>query len=191
MFGRWSTDAEKIYQRLLRGDYDISTLKTAFQPLKPFVYSHLKKNMGVEGAPISVMNVPFQAKNSEYLLIMADALLRNEETTRPNLLKAIYDIMEDSAFDGRERDEKTGDIIEGKEGTYNGKGIDTVQFESSIKSGLQGKMALDGYMYITDEEGEKGAYKALKDKVYKEEYDTDGKRVYKTYNTPKIYFHQN
>ena len=68
----------------------------AFQPLKPFVYGMLEKNLGVDEAPIQTMLEPFQAKNAEYLLIMADALLQNEKTSQPNLLRAIYNVMEDS-----------------------------------------------------------------------------------------------
>lgn len=75
LFGRWSKEAEHIYQKLKSGDYTFTDLETAFQPLKPFVYSQLYKNIGVANSPIRTMNEPFQAKNSEYLLIMADALL--------------------------------------------------------------------------------------------------------------------
>ena len=166
MFGKWSRDAERIYQKISKGEsVDYTEIKQAFQPLKPFVYSHLQKNMGVEGAPITKMYCPFQAKNSEYLLVMADVLLRNEKTSRPNLLKAIFEVMEDSAFDGRQRDED-GKIIKDKEGTYNGKGIDTIQFESAIKSSLQG--AIDIVQFADNlAEGEKKAKEELCKSIYK------------------------
>nr|DAW35365.1 MAG TPA: ATP dependent DNA helicase [Caudoviricetes sp.] len=173
MFGRWSEEDEEVYQALLKGKANMEQIRQAFQPLKPFMYSNqLRKNMGVDTAPIQTMACPFQAKNSEYLLVMADALLRNEKTSRPNLLKALTDIMEDSAFDGRERD-ANGNIT--KQGTYNGKGIDTIQFESAIKSSLQG--AIDISKFAGDvEKGQQDAYDAIKKVIYKEgtnEYDTD------------------
>lgn len=173
MFGKWSEEDEKVYQALLRGNADMEQIRQAFQPLKPFVYSNqLRKDMGVDTAPIQTMACPFQAKNSEYLLIMADALLKNEKTSRPNILKTLTDIMEDSAFGWRERN-ANGTII--KQGTYNGKGIDTIQFESAIKSSLQG--AIDISKFADDvKNGQQKAYDAIKKVIYKEgtnEYDTD------------------
>ena len=163
IFGKWSRHAEDIYQKMLKGEYTYTDLETAFQPLKPFVYSKLTKNMGVDNAPIHSMQVPFQAKNAEYLLIMADAILKGEKLSRPNLLRAVYRVMEDS-----ERLMPT-------------KGIDTVQFESSIKSGLQGKM--DIYQFMDMEGGEDAAYTFMMNQIFKEETDATGERVYKNYNT--------
>ena len=191
IFGKWSRQAERIYQKLLKGTYNYTDLETAFQPLKPFVYAKLNKNLGVDKAPITSMPIPFQAKNAEYLLIMADAILQGEkELSKPNLLRAIYRIMEDSAYDGRERDSK-GNIV--KEGTYNGKGIDTVQFESAIKSSLQG--AMDIHQFLDMQEGEEAAYTFMKNQIYKEKYiDSQlepGKkeRVYDEYNTD-VFVHE-
>lgn len=163
IFGKWSHQAEDIYQKLLKGKYTYSDLETAFQPLKPFVYSKLTKDMSVANAPIHSMQVPFQAKNAEYLLIMADAILKGEKLSRPNLLRAVYRVMEDS-----ERLMPT-------------KGIDTVQFESSIKSGLQGKMNI--YQFMNMEGGEDAAYTFMMNQIFKEETDATGERVYKNYNT--------
>ena len=163
IFGKWSRHAEDIYQKMLKGEYTYTDLETAFQPLKPFVYSKLTKNMGVDNAPIHSMQVPFQAKNAEYLLIMADAILKGEKLSRPNLLRAVYRVMEDS-----ERLMPT-------------KGIDTVQFESSIKSGLQGKMNI--YQFMDMEGGEDAAYTFMMNQIFKEETDVTGERVYKNYNT--------
>ena len=163
IFGKWSRHAEDIYQKMLKGEYTYTDLETAFQPLKPFVYSKLTKNMGVDNAPIHSMQVPFQAKNAEYLLIMADAILKGEKLSRPNLLRAIYRVMEDS-----ERLMPT-------------KGIDTVQFESSIKSGLQGKMNI--YQFRDMEGGEDAAYTFMMNQIFKEETNATGEKVYKNYNT--------
>ena len=163
IFGRWSKQAEDIYQKLQKGEYNYTDLETAFQPLKPFVYSKLTKDMGVANAPIHSMEVPFQAKNAEYLLIMADAILKGEKLSRPNLLRAVYRVMEDS--------EKLNPT----------KGIDTVQFESAIKSGLQGKMNI--FQFRNMEGGEEAAYTYMMNQIFKEETDTTGERVYRNYNT--------
>lgn len=163
IFGRWSKQAEDIYQKLQKGDYNYTDLETAFQPLKPFVYSKLTKDMGVANAPIHFMEVPFQAKNAEYLLIMADAILKGEKLSRPNLLRAVYRVMEDS--------EKLNPT----------KGIDTVQFESAIKSGLQGKMNI--FQFRDMEGGEEAAYTYMMNQIFKEETDATGERVYRNYNT--------
>lgn len=163
IFGRWSKQAEDIYQKLQKGEYNYTDLETAFQPLKPFVYSKLTKDMGVANAPIHSMEVPFQAKNAEYLLIMADAILKGEKLSRPNLLRAVYRVMEDS--------EKLNPT----------KGIDTVQFESAIKSGLQGKMNI--FQFRDMEGGEEAAYTYMMNQIFKEERGATGERVYKNYNT--------
>lgn len=163
IFGRWSKQAEDIYQKLQKGEYNYTDLETAFQPLKPFVYSKLTKDMGVANAPIHSMEVPFQAKNAEYLLIMADAILKGEKLSRPNLLRAVYRVMEDS--------EKSNPT----------KGIDTVQFESAIKSGLQGKMNI--FQFRDMEGGEEAAYTYMMNQIFKEETDATGERVYRNYNT--------
>ena len=163
IFGKWSHDSEKTYQKILSGDYTLTDFESAFQPLKPFVYTRLTKNLGVDNAPIKTMKVPFQAKNAEYLLIMADAILKNEKLSRPNLLRAVYRVMEDS-----ERLNPT-------------KGIDTVQFESAIKSGLQGKMNI--YQFRDMPNGEEAAYKYMMNQIYQKAEDTDGNRVYGEYNT--------
>ena len=163
IFGRWSKQAEDIYQKLQKGEYNYTDLETAFQPLKPFVYSKLTKDMGVANAPIHSMEVPFQAKNAEYLLIMADAILKGEKLSRPNLLRAVYRVMEDS--------EKLNPT----------KGIDTVQFESAIKSGLQGKMNI--FQFRDMEGGEEAAYTYMMNQIFKEEMGATGERVYRNYNT--------
>lgn len=163
IFGRWSKQAEDIYQKLQKGEYNYTDLETAFQPLKPFVYSKLTKDMGVANAPIHSMEVPFQAKNAEYLLIMADAILKGEKLSRPNLLRAVYRVMENS--------EKLNPT----------KGIDTVQFESAIKSGLQGKMNI--FQFRDMEGGEEAAYTYMMSQIFKEETGVTGERVYRNYNT--------
>lgn len=150
IFGKWSKKAEDIYQKLRKGDYNYSDLSIAFQPLKPFVYSQIEKSSGVANAPLDKFKVPVQNKNSEYLLIMADAILQNENTGRPNLLRAIYEVMEESHYD--------------EDGNYKTDGIDTVQFESTVKSGLMGRINLN--KYVNDANGEAKAKAVMEACIY-------------------------
>ena len=150
IFGKWSKKAEDIYQKLRKGDYNYNDLSVAFQPLKPFVYSQIEKSSGVANAPLDKFKVPVQNKNSEYLLIMADAILQNENTGRPNLLRAIYEVMEESHYD--------------EDGNYKTDGIDTVQFESTVKSGLMGRINLN--KYVNDVNGEAKAKAVMEACLY-------------------------
>lgn len=167
IFGRWTKEAEEIYKKIKDGKATYIEIAKAFQPFKPFVYSQIIKDLNISEAPLSSLKVPVQFKNSEYLLILADAILQGEETGRPNLLRAIFNVMEESHFD-----QKTG--------KYKTDGIDTIQFESTTKSGLSTPIniaefienpngealataKLKAYIYKTEEvkgeEGEKSAYR--------------------------------
>ena len=150
IFGKWNKKAEDIYQKLRKGDYNYNDLSVAFQPLKPFVYSQIEKSSGVANAPLDKLRIPVQNKNSEYLLIMADAILQNENTGRPNLLRAIYEVMEESHYD--------------EDGNYKTDGIDTVQFESTVKSGLMGRINLN--KYVNDVNGEAKAKAVMEACIY-------------------------
>ena len=163
VFGKWSRQAEDIYQKLIKGEYTYSDLQTTFQPLKPFVYSQISKQ-GSEGlnTPLSTLKVPVQNKNSEYLLIMADAILQGEDTGRPNLLRAIYEVMEESHYD--------------ENGNYKTNGIDTAQFESTVKSGLMGRINIK--QFSNDKGGEAAAKIAMIDAIY----NADG-----TYNSTFVH----
>lgn len=179
VFGKWSEQAENVWNKLKKGNYTYNDLRIAFQPLKPFVYSQIVKNTGIDGAPLSTLKVPVQYKNSEYLLIMADALLRGEETDRPNLLRAIYDVMEESHFNA--------------DGSYKTDGIDTIQFESTVKSGLMGKINLNDL--INDPHGEAIAkarmraaiYEATAKEVTEINSDTSVEEAKTTYESSSLY----
>lgn len=135
MMGKWTSDMETAYNRIKSGDFNVNDLGVVWQPLKPFVYSQIRKSSGA--STMSELKVPVQNKNSEYLLILADAIMRGGNKT--SKLTAIFDFMEDSAYDGRVS--KDGKVI--KEGVYNGRGIDTVQFESAVNSGSLGAIDLN------------------------------------------------
>lgn len=151
LFGKWSRSAEEIYNKLKNGTYTYSDLQTAFQPLKPFVYGQIPKpSIDTDrrniARPLDSLKIPVQFKNSEYLLIMADAILQGENTGKPNLLRAVYQVMEESAdkFDGR--------------------GIDTVQFESTCKSGLMAPIDINQFYNV--ENGEALAKNLLESSIY-------------------------
>ena len=127
IFGTWSKEAERIYEKIRKGNYTVDDLKTAFNVKKPFVYSQLNQDVNVEGAPMSKLKVPTQIKDSEYLLIMAGALLHNQETGKPNLLKVLYEVAEESAYRGQEKSD-----------VPRTDGIDVFAFTSALKSGITG-----------------------------------------------------
>ena len=136
MAGLWDETMEKAYQRIAKGEYNVNDLGVVWQPLKPFVYSQIRKTTGV--SKMSEIKVPVQNKNSEYMLLLADALMRG--AGRQSTLGAIFDFMEESHL---ERDEKGNPI----KGTYRQDGIDTVQFESAVKSGLMGVIDINDMSY--------------------------------------------
>lgn len=154
IFGRWTKEAEEIYKKIKDGKATYIEIAKAFQPLKPFVYSQIIKDLNISEAPLSSLKVPVQFKNSEYLLILADAILQGEETGRPNLLRAIFNVMEESHFD-----QKTG--------KYKTDGIDTIQFESTTKSGLSTPINIAEF--IENPNGEALATAKLKAYIYKTE----------------------
>ena len=123
MMGQWTDEMERAYQEIRKGNWNIENFNVVWQPLKPFVYTKVHKN--TDGLTLETMPVPSQHKNSEYLLLIADAIISSDrEIAATNKLKGIFDFMEESAYDDN--------------GQYNGIGIDTIQFESAIKSGLSG-----------------------------------------------------
>lgn len=131
LFGKWGQREEEVYNKILKNQFSADDIDVAFQPLKPFVYGPTTKRGYNDVMP--ELKVDMQNKNSEYLIIMADALLRSQGKT--NILSAIFDFMEESQ--GLKKNE---------DGTFsgepNGKGIDTIQFESTVKTGLTGVIDL-------------------------------------------------
>lgn len=124
MQGKWTTEMEEAYKQIREGNLNIDNLGIVWQPLKPFVYSQIRKTSGA--TTMSELKVPVQNKNSEYLLLIADAIMRSGKQV--NKLQAIFDFMEESAYDN---------------GNYNGKGIDTIQFISAVNSGGMGAIDIN------------------------------------------------
>lgn len=188
MFGLWSKEAEETYNRIKEGNYTYSDVATVFQPFKPFVYGNSVESTGVnaEGA-MSKMRVPVQNKNAECLLVMADAILAGEETGKPNLLRALFEIMEESHYE----------MVDGQR-VYKRDGIDTVNFESAVKSGAQGRIDTQAYadgkeVTVTDKDGNsrqvtvspEAAFKTqLRSLIYSTQ-NVDGREV-TTYNRTSV-----
>lgn len=141
MMGKWSDEMEEAYNRIKRGDFNVNDLGVVWQPLKPFVYSQIRKPSGSNA--LSELKVPVQNKNSEYLLLLADALMRGGK--KQSKLAAIFDFMEESAYDGRKTkyNPKTNSYEVIEEGSYNGIGVDTVQFISAVNSGAMGAVNIN------------------------------------------------
>lgn len=149
-FGEWTKDDEEVYHALLQGRANLAQIKRVFNPRKPFTYGKVNKSVNAGlGTPIKTLNYGVQYKNSEYLLIMADALLRGQETGRPNLLGALFDVMEESAKSNPTR------------------GIDFVVFESGVKTGLTGAISINEF--INDPNGREKAFTKLWNSAFKED----------------------
>lgn len=121
VFGQWTPRDEEVYQRILSGDFTAEDLDVMWQPLKPFVFSQIEKRGFNPYMPTLKMGV--QQKNSEYCLILADALMRSAGVE--SKLTAIFDFMEES--------HKQNPL----------KGIDTIMFNSAVKTGLMGVLDIN------------------------------------------------
>lgn len=117
MMGQWTDEMETAYNHLTDpdGHWTIQDFNVIWQTKKPFVYTQINKDSGVEGH--TDIKVPVQHKNSEFLLLamhnaIAGPLGKSEK------LRAINKFMEDNQ-------------------------IDVVQFESSTKVGNQGIINLN------------------------------------------------
>lgn len=115
MAGQWNDQLEQAYQNFQKGTWDIADFSALFQTIKPYLYTQVIKDSGVDGEKIKV---PMQNKNSEFLLLaMYDSMAG--ELGKSGRLKAINKFMEDH-------------------------NIDVVQFESTVKVGKQGVIDLSG-----------------------------------------------
>ena len=133
MVGKWGEEEEKAYDRIVKGNFNLNDLNVLWTPFKPFVYTQLRKTTGTKVRPMQ--KVAVQQKNSEYLILLADALLRGKG--KKTALGAIFDFMESTAYNGTEHNNST----------YNARGIDAILFESNVKSGLQGGIDINGLSY--------------------------------------------
>lgn len=154
MAGKWSDYMEILYRKIKNNTATVNDITNLMGVLKPFVFTHVQR-VGHSGG-MSKIKVPVQIKNSEYMLIMADALLRSKGQQN-TILKEIIDAVESTHFTN---------------GKYNGKGIDTIVFSSNLKVGLSG--ALDIHSTDSANIGE-----AIREHIYQSESSTE-------YNTENI-----
>lgn len=115
MQGLWTDDMDKALNKILSGNYTAKDLVVFTDaPQKPFVASDMAKYSG--SPSMTLRKTPLQDKNSEYLIILAEALTRKEGSK----MTAIFDFMEQTAKDNPKA------------------GIDTVHFHSVGKVGVSG-----------------------------------------------------
>lgn len=117
MMGQWTDEMETAYKHLTdpNGEWTMEDFNIIWQTKKPYVYTQVNNDSGVEGH--SGIKTPVQHKNSEFLLLaLHDAIAG--PLGRSGKLKAINDFMEKHQ-------------------------IDVVQFESTTKVGKQGVINLN------------------------------------------------
>ena len=147
LMGEWSNEMETAYKRILSGNYNINDLNVLMQPLKPFVTTDMPKYAG--SPSMTLRKTTLQDKNSDYLLLIADAIARG--AGKRSKLSAIFDFMEQ--------------VAQKSNGTV---AIDTVHFASVAKVGLGKVIDLqyfdDNYNSIY-EEAVKNDWEAVKETV--------------------------
>ena len=115
MSGQWTDDMEQAYNNFKNGDWNIKDFNIIWQTKKPYVYTQVNNNSGIEGH--TGIKTPVQHKNSEFLLLAMHELIAGP-LGRSSKLRAINKFMEDNQ-------------------------IDVVQFESTTKVGKQGVIDLN------------------------------------------------
>lgn len=115
MSGQWTDDMEQAYNNFKNGDWNIKDFNIIWQTKKPYVYTQVNNNSGIEGH--TGIKTPVQHKNSEFLLLAMHELIAGP-LGRSGKLKAINKFMEDNQ-------------------------IDVVQFESTTKVGKQSVIDLN------------------------------------------------
>lgn len=115
MSGQWTDEMEQAYNNFKNGDWNIKDFNIIWQTKKPYVYTQVNNNSGIEGH--TGIKTPVQHKNSEFLLLAIHELIAGP-LGKSGKLKAINKFMEDNQ-------------------------IDVVQFESTTKVGKQGVIDLN------------------------------------------------
>lgn len=150
VFGNWSRQMENIWEKFRDGKTNVSDINTVSQVKKPFTYSQINKSSGVEGSPIQTLKFGVQHKDSEALLIMAYGIIGDTDTGRPNILRALMKVMEETHF--------TKD--DNGEWVVNDNGIDTAVFHSGVKTGYMTGIDLNDL--LEDPNGEAKAIERLR-----------------------------
>ena len=114
MSGQWTDDMEKACNNFKTGNWNIMDFNTIWQTKKPYAYTQISSDSGVEGH--TAIKTPVQHKNSEFLLLAMHELISGP-LGRSGKLRGINKFMEEN-------------------------NIDVVQFESTTKVGKQGVVDL-------------------------------------------------
>lgn len=163
--GNWSQELESIWEKFRDGKFNTSDLQTASQVKKNFTYTQITKKSNVDGAPIQTLKMGVQHKDSEALLWMAYGIIGDTDTGRPNILRAIMRVMEQSQYKKFVPDESgIGGHWEDSVDA-NGKplpvqtGLDTMIFHSGVKTGYMKGIDLNDL--LEDPDGEAKAIARL------------------------------
>lgn len=144
MAGEWNPLMQEAYERIKSGNYNVNDLGVVWQPIKPFVYTQ-NEALG-HSSTSKFIKVPSQHKNSEYLLIIADALTRGNKQN--NMLNTLMEFMESTH--------------KGPNGEYKQDGIDTIEFDSAVKVGVHGVIDINN---ISTTEARQKLEEALKNEA--------------------------
>lgn len=122
MMGQWTDEYQRAYDNFKNGKWDMRDFNVIWQTKKPFVYTQISNDSGIEG--FSSIKTPVQHKNSEFLLLAMHELIAGP-LGKSSKLRALNKFMEANQ-------------------------IDVVQFESTVKVGNQGVIDLNGIDSETD-----------------------------------------
>ena len=147
MSGQWTDDMEQAYNNFKNGDWNIKDFNIIWQTKKPYVYTQVNNNSGIEGH--TGIKTPVQHKNSEFLLLAMHELIAGP-LGRSGKLRAINEFMENQDPDYQ---------------------IDVVQFESTTKCGKQGIINLNTKLDMTPEEKAELDSKLNNGEITQEQYD--------------------
>lgn len=145
MSGQWTDDMEQAYNNFKNGDWNIKDFNIIWQTKKPYVYTQVNNNSGIEGH--TGIKTPVQHKNSEFLLLAMHELIAGP-LGRSGKLRAINEFMENPDYQ-----------------------IDVIQFESTTKVGKQGVINLNDKLNMTPEEKAELDSKLNNKEISKDEYD--------------------
>ena len=143
--------------KIAEGDFSLARFDMVKQAFKPFVFGHSPHIN--DNTVMGEYLVPTQIKDSEAMLVLAGAILRNSEQNHP--LTAIFEFMENSHWK-----------VENGRRVYQDDGIDTVVFHSAVKQGAY------GVVNINDAKSKEEALEKLNNALVHElPYDAWGKQT--------------
>src|SRR5699024_1577106 len=93
MQGQWNDDMERAYNNLQSGTWNAEDFNIIWQTKKPFVYSQIGKETGING--YENIKVPVQHKNSEFLLLAVNKPIGGV-LGKSDKLRAINEFMEEN-----------------------------------------------------------------------------------------------